>query len=255
MQSLLQDLRIGVRVLTRNPGSSLVIVALLSLGLGVTTVMFSLFDATFLRSLPVRHPKELVRMVQRYPKIGAYNSFPYACYEALRDHATTLAAVIGETKYDHFAMTDPEPAEEIKVHGVTPEYFEALGVRALYGRVLLPSDASETPGAPPAVLSYGFWQRRFGGDSRVVNGRTFLVGGHRFVIVGVMPRDFNGITIDTSPDVRIPLRSYLPQRWRITCGVSKNCHPRKFRGRSAVVWDLMSFGGACRKFGIVTATF
>ena len=62
---------------------------------------------------------------------------------------------------------------------------------------------------PPAVLSYGFWQRRFRGDPGVVNKSTMLINGHRFVIVGVMPRDFNGITVDTAPDVRIPLRAYL----------------------------------------------
>jgi hypothetical protein len=172
--------------------------------------MFSLFDATFLRSLPVRHPEELVRMVQRAPKLGTYSNFPYAYYQALHDHTTTLAAVFGESKYYHFRLADPEPAEEITVHGVTPDYFEALGVRALYGRVLFPTDATEAPGMPPAVLSYGFWQRRFGGDPGVVKGRSLLVNGHRFAIVGVMPRDFNGLTLDTTPDVRVPLRAYFP---------------------------------------------
>ena len=120
------------------------------------------------------------------------------------------ATVFGESKYYHFRLTDPEPTEEITVHGVTPDYFEALGVRAMYGRVLFPSDATETPGMPPAVLSYGFWRRRFAGDPAVVNGRTVLVSGHRFAIVGVMPREFNGITVDTTPDMRVPLRAYFP---------------------------------------------
>lgn len=149
-------------------------------------------------------------MVQRAPKLGTYSNFPYAYYQALHDHTTTLAAVFGESKYYHFRLADPEPAEEITVHGVTPDYFEALGVRALYGRVLFPTDATEAPGMPPAVLSYGFWQRRFGGDPGVVKGRSLLVNGHRFAIVGVMPRDFNGLTLDTTPDVRVPLRAYLP---------------------------------------------
>jgi predicted permease len=177
-------------------------------------VIFSLFDAAFLRTLPVGHPEELVRMVRRFPKIGTHSEFHYAYYQALRDHATTLEAAFGETKYSRFSMTDPEPAEEISVHGVTPEYFQALGARALYGRVLVPTDATETPGMPPAVLSYGFWQRRFRGDPGVVNGRTLLVNGHRFVIVGVTPRDFNGFTVDTSPDVRVPFRALVPlQNW------------------------------------------
>jgi len=106
-------------------------------------------------------------------------------------------------------MSDPEPSEEITIHGVTPNFFEALGVRALYGRVLLPSDANESPGMPPTVLSYGFWQRRFGSDPAVVNGRTVLVNGHRFAIVGVLPRDFNGLMVEMTPDLRVPLRAYL----------------------------------------------
>ncbi len=209
IENLRQDLRYSSRVLTKNPGFTLLVTGLLALGIGTSTVIFSLFDAVFLRPLPVRRPAELVRMVEHIPKIGAQSNFPYVYYQALHDHATTLAATFAETgKYFHFAMTDPQPAEEVTVHGVTPDFFNALGVRALYGRVLLPDDANEGPGMPPALLSYHFWQRRFGGDPGVVSGRTILVNGHRFVIVGVMPRDFNGISVDTAPDVHIPLRAF-----------------------------------------------
>lgn len=194
----------------RHPGSPFLIVGLLSLGLGATTVMFSLFDATFLRPLPVGHPEQLVRIVRPGPRVGMYSSFPYAYYQSLHDHAKTLAAVFGETGDLHFRLTEPLPAEQVTVQGVTPEYFEALGVHALYGRVLLPGDANGSPGMPPAVLSYGLWRRRFGGDPGVVNGRTLVLAGQRFAIVGVMPRDFNGLTIDVTPNLRIPLRAYLP---------------------------------------------
>ena len=149
-------------------------------------------------------------MVEHILKKGPPTSnFRFVYYEALQNHATTLAATFGETgAYFHFPMSDPQPAEEITVNGVTPNFFESLGVRPLYGRVLLPDDASERPGMPPAVLSYDFWQRRFGGDPGVVNRRTLLVNGHRFVIVGVTPRDFNGLTVETAPDIRVPLRAY-----------------------------------------------
>jgi predicted permease len=149
-------------------------------------------------------------MVQYRPKLRPFSLFPYAYYEALRDHSTTLAATFGEAgDYLDFALSDPEPPEQISVYGVTPEFFTALGARALYGRVLLPSDGKDRPGMPPAVLSYEFWQRRFGGDPGVVNKRTLLINGHRFVIVGVMPRDFNGTTVDTAPDARIPLSALI----------------------------------------------
>ncbi len=210
LENLFQDIRYGVRVLRKNPGFTLLVTGLLALGIGGTTVIFGLFDAVFLRPLPVRHPGELVRMVEHILKKGPPTSnFRFVYYEALQNHATTLAATFGETgAYFHFPMSDPQPAEEITVNGVTPNFFESLGVRPLYGRVLLPDDASERPGMPPAVLSYDFWQRRFGGDPSVVNRRTLLVNGHRFVIVGVTPRDFNGLTVETAPDIRVPLRAY-----------------------------------------------
>src|ERR1039458_3986668 len=121
-------------MLRKNPGFTLLVTGLLALGIGASTVVFSLLDAVFLRPLPVRRRAELVRMVQQnLPKIRPYSNFPYTYYEALHDHATTLAATFGETgKYDHFAMTDPQPIEEITVHGVTPDFLNALGIRALH---------------------------------------------------------------------------------------------------------------------------
>ena len=210
MKAIVQDLRFGLRMLGRSPRFVFSVIGLLSLGLGITTVIFSLVEATFLRPLPVRHPEQLVRMVLRAGNLPPYSEFPYVYYQGLRDHTTTLAAVFGEYKYYHLTLTDPGPAEEVTVYGVTPEYFEALGARALYGRALYPSDAGDVPGLPPAVLSYGFWQRRFGGDTGVVNGRTIVLNGHRFAVVGVMARGFNGFTVDSSPDLRVPLRAFLP---------------------------------------------
>ena len=208
MGSLIRDARFGVRMLRKNPGFTAVAVLTLALGIGAATVVFGVFDAVLLRPLPVRHPEELVRIVQHRPRIGTDSNFPRAYYEALRDHATTLASVFGATgSYLHFAMTDPAPTEQILLHAVTPEFFEALGVEAFRGRVLTAEDAKENPGTPPAVLSYAFWQRRFGGDPQAV-GRTIGLQQHRFVIVGVMPPGFNGYAVDSGPDVTIPLNAY-----------------------------------------------
>lgn len=202
----MSDLRFAVRMLARSPGFTLVAVALLAIGFGANALIFSAFDAILWRPLPVRHPEGLVRIVQRIPRIGTSSSFHYSFYQALREHSTTLSAVFGETPID-VAMNQPAPAEQVRVHMETPEFFEVLGVPALFGRTLTADDAKANPGTPPAVLSYGFWRRRFNGDPAAV-GRTLVLHGHSFVIVGVMPRGFNGTSVDTAPDVRVPLDTF-----------------------------------------------
>ncbi len=207
----MNDIRLGARMLAKTPASSLTIAGLLALGIGTTTTMFSLFDAILTRPLPVKHPEELVRIVQRRVRLGTTSAFPYRWYEVLRDHATSFSNVFAEPGFDmdfRFAMTAPGPPAQISVSMVTPEFFEGLGVRALYGRTLKREDARPGSDLPPAVLSYGFWKSRFRGDPRVVDGGTIDLQRHRFAIVGVMPREFNGWSVDTSPDVRIPWRTF-----------------------------------------------
>jgi predicted permease len=201
----MNDLRYAARMLAKTPGFTAVAVGLLATGIGANAVIFSALDAVVLRPLPVPHPKELVRLVQKSPQLGTRSSFEYPLYEALRDHSNTLSAVFGEEDW-RVAMNEPRPAEQVQVNLVTPEFFSVLGVPAMYGRALTPDDNRDAPGLVPAVLSYGFWRRRFDGDRRAI-GQTITLHGHKFVITGVMPRDFNGTAMDTSPDVRVPVRA------------------------------------------------
>ncbi len=201
----MSDLRYAVRMLAKSPGFTSVTAGLLAIGIGASSLMFSAFESVWLRPLPVRHPEELVRLVQKIPQLGTRSYFIYAYYRALAGHSTTLAGVFGE--YEMLvAMNEPLPSEQIRVHLVTPEFFPELGVAALYGRTLTPDDANDSPGSVPAVLSYGFWQRRFRSDRATVGG-TITLHGHTFTIVGVMPREFNGVSVDNAPDVRLPLRA------------------------------------------------
>lgn len=203
---MIRDLKHAFRMLAKNPGFALVVVGLLSIGIGSSAVIFSAVDKILLRPLPVRDPEELVRMVQKTPQLGTRSQFPFHFYRELRERSTALGAVFGETQLT-VAINEPGPAEVVQVRLPTPEFFEMLGVPALYGRALTVNDAQENSGDPPAVLSYGFWHRRFGGDPAAV-GRAIVLRRHRFVIVGVMPSAFNGVTVETSPDVRVPLRVY-----------------------------------------------
>src|SRR5436190_478121 len=176
----MSDLRLAVRMLAKTPGFTLVAVALLAVGVGASALIFSAYETVLWRPLPVRRANELVRVVQRIPRIGTASSFHYSFYQALREHSTTLAAVFGEAPID-VAMNSPLPAEQVRVHMVTPGFFEVLGVPARYGRALTSDDVTSSSGTPPAVLSDGFWRRRFNSDPAAV-GRTLVLHGHPFVI-------------------------------------------------------------------------
>ncbi|HXH50513.1 MAG TPA: ABC transporter permease [Terriglobia bacterium] len=209
INELLQDLRYGLRQLRRNPGFTIVVVLTLALGIGSSTVIFSLFHEVFLRPLRARDPDQLVRLVSHVPKVGSVSHLRYDYIRALHDRAKSFQFVFGQTGENyHFAMSDPAPTQAIALRAVTPDFFEALGVKALYGRVLTSADATEEPGPPPAVLSYAFWKRRFGADPRAIRGRTIILNSHHLAVVGVMPRDFGGVSVDTAPDLWIPMRTF-----------------------------------------------
>jgi predicted permease len=191
--------------LAHSPGFTLIAAALLALGIGANAVIFGALDAILLRPLPVRHPEQLVHIVQDIPRVGHRGAFVYTFYRSLLEHSTTLSTAFGEEEMQ-VAMESPAPAEEVRVHLVTPEFFDALNAPAAVGRTLTAADAAESSGALPAVLSYGFWRRRFDGDRRAI-GRTMQLHGHTFTIVGVTARGFNGISIETAPDVCVPLRA------------------------------------------------
>jgi len=199
----MNDLKYSVRMLARSPGFAVAAVVLLSAGIGASVVIFSALDAVWLRTLPVRHPEELVRMVQYWTGIGTVSDFVYDFYAALRDHSSTLSGVFAEDEEPFVPMTEPEPAEMVRVNLVTPDFFDVFGVNAIYGRTLRASDPADA-----AVLSYEFWRKRFNGDPRAV-GKTITLHAHPFLILGVMPRGFHGVKSDLEPDIRV-LGSALP---------------------------------------------
>lgn len=189
---MLSDLRYALRGLRRNPVSAVVIILLLALGIGANTVIFSLINALLLRPLPVERPRELVQLMHLggivYPEFS-----PEFCRLMLEHPPDAFTEVACEGELD-LAFVDGPHIERVHVNVVSANYFSLLGVRARYGQT--PAAADE------AVLGYGFWQRWFGSDPKVL-GRKVLIDGHPFSVVGVLPRGFNGIQADTGPDVRI----------------------------------------------------
>src|SRR5215831_12991043 len=182
---MLGEIRFALRMLAKTPALTLSAIALLTFGIGGGTLMFTAFEAVWVRPLPVRHPEQLVRMVQHVPVLGTRSYFPYPYYVALREHSSTLSSAFGEAE-STVAMTQPAPAEQVRLRLVTPEFFRELGVQPLYGRLPAADEMNAV------VLSYGFWQRHFQGDPRAI-GRTIVLRGKQFTIGGIMPREFNGL--------------------------------------------------------------
>ncbi len=200
MSELLRDLRFGVRLLLRSPVFAVTTVVLLAAGISANTLIFSVVNALLLRPLAVAHPANLVRLIEIHPTGFVTWSQPYSLCDALAAHDTNLSEVICQGEAD-VSLTDGASTERVRVHLVSPNFFTSLGIHAQLGRVLSVED--ERAKAMHAVLSYGFWQRHFRGETSVL-GRGIILGGHAFTIVGVTPERFNGLAVDTSPDVRVP---------------------------------------------------
>jgi predicted permease len=199
-------IRFAARRLLRSPAFTLGVTVLLAWGIGSGTALLSLVDAISFRSLEAQHPDELVRVVQHDPAFRTETEFPRAFFEALQARDEEFSAIAGELEAQA-VLSEPAPAQEIRASFVTAQFFSLLGVPALYGRVLTPSDDSDASVTSPAVLSYAFWNTRFHRDRRVL-GQSILFNNHPFVIVGVMPRSFHGFSADTTSGVWMPSNTF-----------------------------------------------
>ena len=163
-ETLAQDLRYAVRMLVKSPGFTAVTLLTLALGIGANTALFSLVNSVLLGNLPVRNPQELV--VVKYTDSRsqqANEDFSYPMYQAIRDKNAVFTNVLTRSGVD-FNASYGEQSERAVGEMVSGNYFETLGVQPFLGRLIGPED-DRTPGAHPvAVLSYGYWQRRFGSD-------------------------------------------------------------------------------------------
>jgi predicted permease len=209
LETLWQDLRYGARLLRRNPTFALVAILTLALGTGANTAIFQLVDAVRLRTLPVDQPEQLaeVRIVKSpHGRTGTFNGrwpmLSYPLYLKIKEEQrvfTDLAAW-GSTSFDLAQGGEQRPAQALWVSG---NFFSTLGVRPAAGRLLAPSD--DVKGCAPAVvLGHPFWQREYGGDPSVV-GRSILLDGHRFDIVGVASSEFYGVDVGRVFDVAVPI--------------------------------------------------
>ena len=203
------DLRWAARSLRRTPGTSLLAVLSLALGIGANTAIFSIVNAVLLKMLPVRAPHELYLVAADPGRRGDgwRTSWNYPDYVAFRDRAkgfSGLAAASGVGNLGLQLGEGGDPAELVRNQFVSGNYFDVLGVRPAVGRVLGAADDRALGAAPYAVLGYDYWQARFGGDSGVV-GRRVRLNGCLLTVIGVADRGFRGIDPAAKADVFVPM--------------------------------------------------
>jgi putative ABC transport system permease protein len=204
VNGLLQDVRLAIRSLRATPVVTIVAVLSLALGIGANTAMFSLVNSLLLRTLPVREPGRLVIVRSHEPE--GFPEWSYPIWDEIRQRPQL---------FDGVAAWSPTVPANVTTNGDTQKadglfasgsFFETLGVSAFVGRTFSDTDDRRGggPDGPVAVISYGFWQRQFGGSASVI-GRTVALENVPFTVVGITPPEFFGADVGRTFDVIVPL--------------------------------------------------
>jgi predicted permease len=211
--SVVQDIVYAIRTLRRNRGFTAVVVLALALGIGANTAIFTLVNALLVRTLPVDHPMELVALGDPARTSGMSQGsvrtdiYSYPLYKDVRDRNQVLSglAASGRTgRLDARIAATSASLEHPRGRFVSENYFKVLGVGPARGRVFDGTEDRTIGSSPVAVISYGYWTRRFRNDPSVI-GRAVVVNGQRVAIVGVAAEPFNGEIVGAPIEMWLPL--------------------------------------------------
>lgn len=188
MEDLARDFRYGLRAMLHNPGFTSVAVLTLALGIGATTAIFSVVYGILLQPLPYPDDDRLVNVIQSYPQKGlATWGLSQANFALYRDHNHVFEGIAAYTSAG-YNLTGGASPERLQASSVTVDFFDVLGVQPGWGRAFRPEE--DTPGKNSVcILSYGLWQRRFGGDAQII-GQSLVLNNTPTEIVGIMPQGF-----------------------------------------------------------------
>jgi len=189
IENFLQDVRYGLRMVGKSRGLTAILALTLALGIGVNTAIFSVLNGWLLRPLPVRAPEQIMVLAFQ-PKGTSESKFSYPDLLDFQKQADAFSNLFAYAPGGAGFSVRGE-ASEFAYSAVTGNYFSALGVKPLLGRLLLPSEGEKPGEELLVVLGYSFWQKRFGGDAAIV-GKRVLVNGQPATIIGVTPKEFHG---------------------------------------------------------------
>jgi predicted permease len=177
-------------------------VCLLAGGIATATLTFTVVNALLLRPLPVPEPERLVRLVTIRPRLGPRSYFSARFHQLLQSEAAKAFVSVSATYEASTGYTDEKRTERVLVAVTSSAFFTTFGIRPVIGSAF-PHD-EPAKGTAPVLLSHRFWQRRYGGAHNVI-GRPVAIRGMPFEVAGVLPEGFNGATVESGPDVRVPL--------------------------------------------------
>ena len=209
MANIFRDLRFAWRVLRAAPGFAVVTVITLGLGIAAGTVVFSWIDTVLLRpTTGVRNAHELVALEGIAPDGGRLGTCTHPDFRAFQEGLTVASGVVA-SHTSFFTIGSSDHAGRALGEVVSANYFTVLGVKPFLGRLFLPEEDRDAPGAYPiAVISHRLWTSQFGADSGIV-GRTVRINGHPLTVIGVTPPDFRGTFGGAKLDVWVPLSMIL----------------------------------------------
>jgi MacB-like periplasmic core domain len=219
---LRQDLRLAGRSFARNPGFTLVAVLTLALGIGATTMIFTLLDAVIFKPLPVPKPHELFTFYENGPEgspdatggTGQFLRFSYGRFERLQQALGSRGSIAAVTRSTRLIVRLPGNPQRrfLSAQFVSGGYFATLGVEATRGRVLTAEDVRPDQVSPVAIVSDGYWRRALGGSDAVV-GATIVVNDIGVTVIGVAPRGFVGTWSDAEADMWLPVTLQQPMHY------------------------------------------
>jgi putative ABC transport system permease protein len=228
LETLLQDLRYGARMLRTNPGFTVVAATTLALGIAVNTTIFSVVSGWLLKKPPVADPDRVVMVVSNNGRRALERmQVPPVDFLAWRNANHVFESLAAAEGYRDFSLTGAGEPELLSGMRVTPNYFHTLGVSTYLGRTFSPNE--DQPGLDHVVvLTYGLWQRRFASDPYVI-GKAISLDGERYVVIGVMPVSFRQV-------------EFLPQVWTPLVLASQGLSPKARDDRSLVLFARLKPG-------------
>ncbi|HMF58115.1 MAG TPA: ADOP family duplicated permease, partial [Pyrinomonadaceae bacterium] len=203
MGALSQDVRYGFRRLRKSPAFTVIAIISLALGIGANAAIFSLVSTVLLRPLPVERPEQIVEVYGTLHNGADYTIQSYQNYLDYRDRSGDVLS--GMLAYRFAPMSLSNQGNNQRVWGfiVSGNYFDVLGIKPAMGRWFLPEEDQTQGSHAVVVMSYGCWQRRFGGDSGIIN-KSILLNGRAFTVVGVAPKGFSGTEIAYGAELFVP---------------------------------------------------